>query len=392
MARKIAIFYAMMTAGHRAAAEALSEWCSAEYPGSEVLCRDLLDYVPHWVRRVVESSYLSMTRSAPSAWRRLYRSTDRVSGKRWTTAFWNDLHKNVSRTYIGNLFKELDAFDPDALLVTHFFGMSALLDKWEHRTPIYYVCTDYLSHAIQRDPRFDGWFVGSEEAMRQYRADSIPGAEFRVKNLGIPIGRDYLLAGDRAKARETLNIPAETTTVLLLGGGIGTSALGVAADSLIDRTDWRVEIVCGDNGKMLEALRDKYYPFKHIRVQGFVENMRTYYDASDVVVLKPAGISAAEATSIGALLLLLDPLPGLERYNCDYLLENGAARRVYESRRLDEQIVDLLADPDEVERMRSDASGVSRPLAARDILSFVMQQLDEREAEKAEKAAEPEQS
>ena len=79
---------------------------------------------------------------------------------------------------------------------------------------------------------------------------------------------------------------------------------------------------------------------------------------------------------MGCALLLLDPLPGQERYNCDYLLERGAARRVYENRRVGELIKELLESGEELERMRANARAIGRPFAARDILRVVMEELD----------------
>ena len=372
---KIAVFYATVGTGHKAAAEALAECCRAEYPGSEVLCRDLLDYVPKWIRWCVTNAYLFMARRAPWMWGRLYAATDHAPKPGWSAAFWDDLHKTVSRVYLKYLFGEINAFRPDAILVTHFFGMSALLDMWAHRTPIYYVDTDYISHAAQRDPRFDGWFVASDESVRQHRADGIPRPELSVKNCGIPVAHIYDDLPTREAARKKLDIDEAAVTVLIAGGGIGAGALGSVADSMLERAqteDWHVEILCGSNRRLYDSLRDKYFPFKNIVVRKFIHNIHDYYVASDIIVLKPGGLSAAEVTACGCAIMLLDPLPGQEQYNCDYLLERGAARRIYETRRVGEQIAELLAEPEELEKIRTNAKTLGRPHAAREILRAVL--------------------
>lgn len=376
MPRRLAFFYASVGTGHRVAAEALKEWCLHEYPDSEVLCRDLLDYVPGWIRWSVVNSYLAMARRSPWLWGELYRGTDASSGRRLSGAFWRDVHTSVSRAFLRRLLGDLDRFAPNAIFATHFFGMSSLLDVWDQHVPIYFVDTDFISHSLQRDPRFAGWFVGSDESVRQHRADSIPSTEVTVKNLGIPISMAYASPLAREKTRDRLSVDERTRMVLVSGGGIGAGALGTVADSMLDCTDWRVEIVCGNNKRMFEALRERYYPFKHIIVRRFLGNIRDYYAASDVVVLKPGGLSAAETLAMGCALLLLDPLPGQERYNCDYLLERGAARRVYENRRVGELIKELLESGEELERMRANARAIGRPFAARDILRVVMEELD----------------
>ncbi|MDR1651879.1 MAG: hypothetical protein LBR87_08830 [Synergistaceae bacterium] len=375
--RKIAVLYASIGHGHRSAAEALCEWCHAMYPGSATMCRDLLDYIPRLMRRSIVSSYRGMTRRAPWLWERIYKDTDLNSARHPVSAFWDDVHRSLSRTYIRHLFKELAAFGPEAVFATHFFGMASLLDKWEHRTPIYFVGTDYLSHSMQRDPRFDGWFVGSEEALRQYRADSVPTAEYLVKNFGIPISRDYLVPPTRSEARRMLGIDGDTRTAAIIDSGQGARILDAVAGSMVDMSDWKIMIICRDNDKMYEHLRDEYFPFKHITVVGSVPSMADYYAASDVVVMNPGGVQIAEACAVGAAMLFLDPLPGLEQFNCHYVLERGAAKKVYEHRRAGELALELLERREELGAVKRSAKALSRPNAAMDILSSAAEMTDE---------------
>ncbi|MDR1019124.1 MAG: glycosyltransferase [Synergistaceae bacterium] len=373
---RIALFYASAGAGHKAAAEALKEWCEAEYPGVSVFCRDVLDYVPQWVRWSVTNAYLSMARNYPWLWHRFYRSADRLSGRDLFADFWEDIHRSIGRAYVKHLIRDIDEFSPDAVLVTHFFGMASLLDKWDRGAPIYYVGTDYISHKHHRDPRYDGWFVGSAESARQHRADKVPTSELAVQDFGIPISRKFLTPPDREEARKRLEVDERAVMVLVCGGSTGGGPLGVIADSMLDCTDWRVDVVCGDNGAMMDALRDKYYPFKHINVHGVVDDIRDYYAASDAVILKPCGVSCAEALAMGSPVLLMDPLPGNEQYNCDYLLEQGAALRLFENRSAGEQITELLDSAGELERVSRRAGEIARPDAAKDILAFVAERIE----------------
>jgi processive 1,2-diacylglycerol beta-glucosyltransferase len=378
----LAIFHATVGTGHTTAAKALSEWCRALYPDAKVEVVDILNYVPRWLDSLITSMYLLMVRGCPWTWERLYKDTDIRSGI--ISGFWNKLGRGISRACIRKLIEDLNAFRPDAVITTHFFGMSVLLDNWEHSTPIYFVNTDYATHLLQRDPRFDGWFVGSGEAVRQYGADSIPAIDITVKNFGIPITMEYSRLPDRTAARAALNVGDDAVMVTVTGGGIGVGSLEAVTDSMLDRSDWYVELICGDNAKEHDRLRDKYFPFKHINVRGFVNNMRDYYAASDVLVLKPGGLTSAEATAAGAVMLLLEPLPGVERYNCDYLLERGAARKIYENRRVGEQIDEILKSPPEMARLRANALALGRPFAARDIIRSVIEPLLKEESADSE--------
>jgi len=392
MTRRIVVFYASIGAGHKTAAEALCEWCRALYPSSEAVCRDMMDYVPRMMRGAIVSAYNGMTRNSPWLWERIYRDTDVSSARHPVSAFWDYLHRKASGINMKRLMKELKEIEPQAVFATHFFGMTALLDKWEHGVPIYFVGTDYLSHVLQRDPRFDGWFVGSEEAVRQYMADSVPTAEYAVKNFGIPISRDYLAPPTRAEARRALETEDFVKMVSVVDSGIDSRVLDIVTASMVELSDWKVAVICRGGRKMFENLRDKYFPFKHITVLDNVPDIAHYYAASDVVVLDPNGVQIAEASAVGAAMLLLDPIPGLGRYNCDYLLERGAARKIYEHRKVGECLRDLIASMESLERMKYRARAMSRPNAGMDILTWVTEKADaskrELESRAAEKSAE----
>ena len=373
---RIAILYASVGTGHTSAAKALCTWWGREYPDTEILCCDILDYASTWVRRSVVGSYLAMARRYPWLWQRLYRDTDSAIGPLRT--FWNGLHGSFSGMYVSRLVSDLEAFAPAAAVTTHFMAMPTLLERWEGNVPLYFVDTDFGSHTVQRDPRFAGWFVAGDESARQHRADGLPMADVAVKNLGIPIDPTYADMPRRTDARRKLGIEPEVPTILVSGGGIGAGPIEEVADSMIDCASWRVEVVCGSNGSLYEHLRDKFYPFRHIGVSGFVENMPDYYAASDVAIIKPGGLSSAEATAAGAAILLIDPLYGLERYNSDYLLEHGAARVVQETRLAGEQVGELLSEPETLEALRRRAKSIAKPYAARDIAGVVMADLQRR--------------
>jgi processive 1,2-diacylglycerol beta-glucosyltransferase len=340
------------------------------------MCRDVMDYVPRMMRGAIISAYNSITRKSPWLWERLYRDTDVSSARHPVSAFWNDLHRRVSGINIKRMLKDLEAFDPHMTFATHFFGMTSFLDKWEHKSPIYFVCTDYLSHVLQRDPRFDGWFVGSDESVRQYMADSVPTAEYAVKNFGIPISRDYLVPPTREEARRLLEIDEHAKVAAVVDSGTGARLLDVVTGSMVDLSDWNIVIICRDNKKLYEHLRDKYFPFKNMRVLEDVPDITSYYAASDVVILDPNGVQIAEAAAVGAAMLLMDPIAGLGRYNCDYILERGAARKIYEHRKTGEFLRELIVSKESLERMKYRARAMSRPDAGMDILTWAMEKAD----------------
>ena len=67
-----------------------------------------------------------------------------------------------------------------------------------------------------------------------------------------------------------------------------------------------------------------------VKVHGFVHNMHELMDAADLIVTKPGGLTTTEILAKGKPMALVAPIPGQEQRNCEYLLEEGAAVRLYD--------------------------------------------------------------
>jgi processive 1,2-diacylglycerol beta-glucosyltransferase len=97
--------------------------------------------------------------------------------------------------------------------------------------------------------------------------------------------------------------------------------------------------------------------------------------AADLVVSKPGGLTTSETLARGAAMVIIDPIPGQETRNSDFLLENGAAIKVNNLGALAHKIERLLADPPKLEQLKANARRLGRPRAAFDVaqraLAFV---------------------
>jgi processive 1,2-diacylglycerol beta-glucosyltransferase len=56
--------------------------------------------------------------------------------------------------------------------------------------------------------------------------------------------------------------------------------------------------------------------------------MHELMTVADLIITKPGGLTSSEALALGRSLLILDPIPGQEAANSDFLLERGAAAKV----------------------------------------------------------------
>ena len=63
-------------------------------------------------------------------------------------------------------------------------------------------------------------------------------------------------------------------------------------------------------------------------VLGFSTNMHELMAVADLIITKPGGLTTSEALALGKPLFILNPIPGQEAANSDFLLERGAAAKV----------------------------------------------------------------
>ncbi len=76
---------------------------------------------------------------------------------------------------------------------------------------------------------------------------------------------------------------------------------------------------------------------------------------ADVVVTKPGGLTTSETLARGAVMAIINPIPGQESRNSDYLLENGAAIKINNAATLPFKLGQLLADPGRLAAIRQRA-------------------------------------
>jgi processive 1,2-diacylglycerol beta-glucosyltransferase len=99
-------------------------------------------------------------------------------------------------------------------------------------------------------------------------------------------------------------------------------------------------------------------------------------DASDVIIGKPGGLTTSEVLAKAKPMIIIDPIPGQEQRNCEYLLESGAAVRLYEPEDAPFKAQTILEDPALRRRMQQKARRISHPNAATDIAKDILRHSD----------------
>ena len=128
-------------------------------------------------------------------------------------------------------------------------------------------------------------------------------------------------------------------------------------------------VVSGRNEKVKKSLEEGSVPPRHrTHILGFTDQMDELMAVADLVVTKPGGLTTSETLARGAAMCIVNPIPGQESRNSDFLLENGAAIKVNNLATLGYKVTSLLKNLARLEQLKTNARKLGRPRAAFDVV------------------------
>ena len=131
----------------------------------------------------------------------------------------------------------------------------------------------------------------------------------------------------------------------------------------------RLVVVSGRNTELKERLERCAVPPRHrTKILGFTDQMDELMCVADIVVSKPGGLTTSETLARGAVMVIVNPIPGQESRNSDFLLESGAAIKVNNAATLAHKVGNLLQDPKRLAQLRANVHRVARPRAAFEVV------------------------
>ncbi|CAB9507850.1 Monogalactosyldiacylglycerol synthase 2, chloroplastic [Seminavis robusta] len=198
---------------------------------------------------------------------------------------------------------------------------------------------------------------------------------------GLPIRRGFWdqASGKEQKTpvqlRQELGLDVELPTVLMVGGGDGMGGIVDIAAEVGDKLGsgsstpaYQMVVVCGSNEKAKQALSSKQFgDGVKVNVQGFVNNMDEWMQASDAIVTKAGPGTIAEASICGLPCMLFSYLPGQEEGNVPFVENSGFGKFSGDPTVIAETVSSWLASPEKMNSLKEAALQAARPSATLDI-------------------------
>lgn len=365
---KILILTVTAGQGHNSTAKALSECLASK--GAEVRVLDTMRYINKLLGKTVDKGYLFVSSRAKLAYKGVYRlaelrkkSTDDFNPTRITA-------KMLSQ----KLKKYIDSYDPDVIICTHIYAgifVDVLKSEQKLRARSIAILTDFAFHPYwEEGDDLDYVVVPNESLYLKAREKGFHDGQ--ILPFGIPINPKFENIADKKEAKRRLGLDPERNTVLIMGGSMGYGNIVKTVDRLDKITsDFQIISVCGSNKSSKAKIDARTYSKKVLNF-GFTSNIDELMDAADCIITKPGGLTSSEAMAKGLPMIIINPIPGQEDRNTEFLVNNGCAMAVSPTYTLEEIVYTLFNVPGRLETMKRCISIYAHPDATRRICDFAI--------------------
>ena len=367
---KVLILSVTAGQGHNSTAKALSDYFISAGAESEVF--DTYQHISGILAAMIDKGYNISTINMSKLYSGLYhRWEKRKKEKNFDkNSPMRAFHSILSR----KIYSHVKKYCPDTIVCTHPLSgmiMDILKKKNKVSVPVYCILTDFVFLPYWEEAIHTDYIVTATELLN---VQGIKKGFKRTQILpfGIPINPKFAKSENKQKTRKILGLEPNRFTILLMGGGVGYGNMYETLkkiDAL--NIDCQIIVICGRNEKAKEKIEAEKTR-KQVLCLGFVDNVDQLMDASDCIITKPGGISTSEALAKNLPIIIVNPIPGQEQRNAEFLLNNGVAMQVTKTCPLDEVIFQFFFFPEKIENMKRNISLLRRPNSARDVCEFIL--------------------
>ena len=373
--KKILIFYGAYGGGHLAAAKSIKEYIDSHYDGCETLMVDCIEYVNKFINKLSTAAYREMAKKAPWMWKHVYNNSD--------SGVLSIISESSNKLMSRKLNVILQEFKPDLVISTHPFSNQMCTElKKRHKIDckIATVLTDMAPHSqwIVNHEYLDYFFVANKDMKKSLSDSGIP--DFKIFLTGIPLSNRFLEKFDREKIFSEFNLDSSKKTILFFAGG--EFGLGRKRTHLIFRALLRlfktsqVIAISGRNNKMNQKFKELvslYHAENRAIVLDFTNKVPELMHISNIVITKPGGLTTTESLVSNLPLVLINPIPGQEEENAEFLVKNHLAVWIKKDDNIARALKNLYRHPEILNEIKENIPNFAKPNSTENICKILLE-------------------
>ena len=380
--KKILIFYGTYGGGHIAAAKSIKNFIDSHYEDTDIEFIDCIEYISKYANKISTKAYVELTKNTPRLWKKLYSGSNKGA-----IATISNASNRIMAVKLKHLIKEKR---PDLIISTHPFSshMCAILKKKKQiDCELATIMTDYHIHNQWLSlPEFvDYFFVANEQMKLDMIKKEIPAEKIFVT--GIPVSPRFQEQFDKDEIFDEFWLDKDKFTVLLFGGGefgLGKNVAVKVLESTVRMfRDIQVVAISGKNKKMhaaFEEIVEKTNSSARVKVLEFTDKVPELMAISGIVVTKAGGLTITESLVSGLPIVIINPIPGQEEENAQFLVNSGCAIWIKQKEKNIPGIFkELYRNKELLGKMKEASIKLSKPNSTRDICDILLKRKDEPE-------------
>ena len=376
--KKILILYAKYGGGHSAAANAIQNYIDNHYENVETNVVDCIEYINKALNKISTSTYKKITSATPRLWKKVYHNSER--------GILSKISNGSNKFMARKLYHFVEEYSPDIIISTHMFStqmISYLKRKNKISCKLATILTDFAPH--------DQWLVGckygdfffvSNDKMKDTLINDFSISKNKVFATGIPLSEKFKESFDKKKIFEEFGLNPEKKTILFFGGGefgLGKEKTVKILGSFIDYSkDYQIVAIAGKNEKMkkeFEKLVEEKNAKDFVKVLPYTNKVPELMSISDLVVTKPGGLTSTESLASGLPMIIINPIPGQEEENAEFLENSGVAIWIRNAYDCDDIISEILSDPAKLHQMKVNTKLLAKKNSTKDICKIIFDKI-----------------
>ena len=372
----ILLFYASYGSGHLSAATAIEQYIRENYPDAKTLKIDCVEYINKSINKISTSAYKSIILKTPILWGQVYKllKNDTIL----------DITQFSNRFMAKKIFTLFEDFEPDLVISCHPLGgqiTSFLKSHKKTNCKLATVMTDFASHKqwlIGKDYT-DYFFVSNIEMKTSLISEGIYPNKIYVS--GIPISPNFYKNYNKENIYKSLNIEKNKKNIIFFGGGsLGLSSssnIQAILTSLLQATDesYQIIIISGKNQKLYNDFQktiNNTYHKSQIKLIDFTTELPELLPITSFVITKPGGLTITECISTNVPIILINPIPGQEKENAQYIADNKMGIWIKATKPTSEYFQEIFNDTKLIEEIKENQKKYSHINSTKNICDILI--------------------
>ena len=295
-----------------------------------------------------------------------------------------DITQFSNRFMAKKIFTLFEDFEPDLVISCHPLGgqiTSFLKSHKKTNCKLATVMTDFASHKqwlIGKDYT-DYFFVSNIEMKTSLISEGIYPNKIYVS--GIPISPNFYKNYDKENIYKSLNIEKNKKNIIFFGGGsLGLSSssnIQAILTSLLQATDesHQIIIISGKNQKLYNDFQktiNNTYHKSQIKLIDFTTELPELLPITSFVITKPGGLTITECISTNVPIILINPIPGQEKENAQYIADNKMGIWIKATKPTSEYFQEIFNDTKLIEEIKENQKKYSHINSTKNICDILI--------------------